>query len=259
MSSLDKVPPRRQGRLHPRRRRGHRLGPSLRLASAGADVPWWSGRASWAEPAAQKVRDAGCRALVVGGDMTREEDADRRGGRDPGRASAASTSSSTPIAAGPARCSSRPLSTARRLGLDLRAERASHPPPTQAAARAMIAAGNGGGSLNISSVRAQLGINAATRPMWRQSGRSAPSPARWLPNGRRTASRSTHLPTFVDTPQVAMLLDDRSQEGRGVRHPPRRVGTPDDLTGGGLFFAPMPPRFVTGQILTIDGGLTATQ
>jgi gluconate 5-dehydrogenase len=39
----------------------------------------------------------------------------------------------------------------------------------------------------------------------------------------------------------------------------RRIGTPDDLIGAVLFFVSPASSFVTGQILTIDGGLTATQ
>ena len=67
-------------------------------------------------------------------------------------------------------------------------------------------------------------------------------------------------PTFVDTPQVAMLLDDPEFKAAIVnRIPLRRVGTPDDLIGAVLFFCSPASSFVTGQILTIDGGLTATQ
>jgi gluconate 5-dehydrogenase len=37
------------------------------------------------------------------------------------------------------------------------------------------------------------------------------------------------------------------------------VGTTDDLLGAALFFCSRASSFTTGQILTIDGGLTATQ
>ena len=43
------------------------------------------------------------------------------------------------------------------------------------------------------------------------------------------------------------------------RIPLRRVGTTDDLLGAALFFCSRASSFTTGQILTIDGGLTATQ
>jgi gluconate 5-dehydrogenase len=67
-------------------------------------------------------------------------------------------------------------------------------------------------------------------------------------------------PTFVDTPQVAMLLDDPTFKANLIaRVPLGRVGSPDDLAGAVLFFCSDASSFVTGQVLTIDGGLTATQ
>jgi gluconate 5-dehydrogenase len=67
-------------------------------------------------------------------------------------------------------------------------------------------------------------------------------------------------PTFVDTPQVAMLLDDPVFKANLVsRIPVGRVGQTDDLVGAVLLFCSDASSFITGQILTIDGGLTATQ
>jgi gluconate 5-dehydrogenase len=43
------------------------------------------------------------------------------------------------------------------------------------------------------------------------------------------------------------------------RIPVGRVGTTDDLLGAALLFCSGASSFITGQILTIDGGLTATQ
>jgi gluconate 5-dehydrogenase len=43
------------------------------------------------------------------------------------------------------------------------------------------------------------------------------------------------------------------------RVPLGRVGSTDDLTGAVIFFCSDAASFVTGQILGIDGGLTATQ
>jgi gluconate 5-dehydrogenase len=64
----------------------------------------------------------------------------------------------------------------------------------------------------------------------------------------------------VDTPQVASLLADPAfKAGIVARVPLGRVGTTDDLVGPVLFFASDASAFVTGQVLMIDGGLTATQ
>ena len=67
-------------------------------------------------------------------------------------------------------------------------------------------------------------------------------------------------PTFVATPQIEDLLSDPAfKEGIIKRIPLGRVGQTDDLVGAVLFFCSDASSFVTGQILTIDGGLTATQ
>ena len=68
------------------------------------------------------------------------------------------------------------------------------------------------------------------------------------------------MPTFVDTPQVAMLLADPAfKAGIVSRIPLGRVGETDDLVGPAIFLCSDAASFVTGQILGIDGGLTATQ
>ena len=67
-------------------------------------------------------------------------------------------------------------------------------------------------------------------------------------------------PTFVETPQVASMLADAEFKARLVnRIPLKRIGQTDDLIGAVLLFCSDASSFITGQILTIDGGLTATQ
>ncbi len=132
---------------------------------------------------------------------------------------------------------------------------------TQAAVRAMIAAGRGGRVLNISSVRAQLGINAGYSAYVAAKGAVSSLTRQWAtewaPHG---ITVNAIAPTFVDTPQVAMLLDDPAFKASLVsRIPLGRVGGTGDLVGPAIFFCSEAASFVTGQILTIDGGLTATQ
>jgi gluconate 5-dehydrogenase len=59
---------------------------------------------------------------------------------------------------------------------------------------------------------------------------------------------------------VAKLLGDPAfKAGLVARVPLGRVGKTDDLLGAVLLFCSDASSFITGQILTIDGGLTATQ
>ncbi len=67
-------------------------------------------------------------------------------------------------------------------------------------------------------------------------------------------------PTFVRTAQTASLLADQDFCDRLVaRIPLNRIAETDDLVGAVLFFSSDASSFVTGQILTLDGELTATQ
>lgn len=132
---------------------------------------------------------------------------------------------------------------------------------TQAAARAMIAGGRGGRVLNISSVRATLGINAGYSAYVAAKGAINALTRQWATEwAKHGITVNAIAPTFVDTPQVAMLLDDPAFKASIVnRIPLARVGGTDDLTGATLFFCSDASSFVTGQVLGIDGGLTATQ
>jgi NAD(P)-dependent dehydrogenase (short-subunit alcohol dehydrogenase family) len=132
---------------------------------------------------------------------------------------------------------------------------------TQAVARQMIEQGGGGRILNISSVRANLGIKAGYSAYVAAKGAVSSLTRQWAtewaPHGIRV---NAIMPTFVDTPQVAMLLEDPAfKAGIVSRIPLGRVGETRDLTGPAIFLCSDAASFVTGQILGIDGGLTATQ
>ena len=133
--------------------------------------------------------------------------------------------------------------------------------PTQAAVKAMIAGGRGGRVLNISSVRGMLGIDAGYSAYVAAKGAINSLTRQWATEWARHGINVNAIsPTFVDTPQVAMLLGDPAfRKSLTDRIPLRRVGGTDDLIGPVLFFCSDASAFVTGQILLIDGGLTATQ
>ena len=133
--------------------------------------------------------------------------------------------------------------------------------PSQAAVRAMIAAGNGGRILNLSSVRGQLGIDAGYSAYVASKGAlnalTRQHATEWAKHGITVNAIS---PTFVRTKQTESLLADEAFYDRIVaRIPLRRIADPDDLVGAILYFCSDASAFVTGQVLTLDGGLTATQ
>ncbi len=132
---------------------------------------------------------------------------------------------------------------------------------TQAAVRAMIRAGEGGSVLNISSVRANLGINAGYSAYVAAKGAISSLTRQWATEWARHGIRvNAIMPTFVDTPQVASLLADPGfKAGIVNRIPLGRVGETRDIAGPAIFLCSDAASFVTGHVLAIDGGLTATQ
>jgi gluconate 5-dehydrogenase len=133
--------------------------------------------------------------------------------------------------------------------------------PTQAAVRSMIAAGHGGAVLNLTSVRANLGINAGYSAYVAAKGAISSLTRQWATEWAKHGIRvNAIMPTFVDTPQVATLLGDpKFKQGIVDRIPLGRVGETDDIVGPAIFLVSDAASFVTGQVLGIDGGLTATQ
>lgn len=67
-------------------------------------------------------------------------------------------------------------------------------------------------------------------------------------------------PTFVRTPINEFQLDDPEFYNKLVnRIPLGRIGTGKDIAAAAIFLASDASAFITGQILSVDGGLTAIQ
>lgn len=231
------------------------------LAEAGAKVVIVGRSKEAATDAAHKVESAGSEALVAIGDMTSEADAERvitETVEAFGRVDILVNA----IGGG----AGKVLHAAHEYPRDdwdwiFELNLRSALLPTQYAVRAMIEGGRGGRILNISSVRGQLGIDAGYSAYVAAKGAldalTRQEATEWARHGITVNSIS---PTFVDTPQVAMLLDDPVFKANLVaRIPVGRVGQTADLVGAVLLFCSDASSFITGQILTIDGGLTATQ
>lgn len=132
---------------------------------------------------------------------------------------------------------------------------------SQAAARAMIAGGNGGHILHLSSVRGQLGIdNGFSAYAAAKGGLDALTRQQATEWARHGITVNAISPTFVRTPQVAGLLaDDAFRERLVERIPLGRIAETDDVVGAALLLCSDASSFITGQVLTLDGGLTACQ
>jgi NAD(P)-dependent dehydrogenase (short-subunit alcohol dehydrogenase family) len=231
------------------------------LASVGADVAIVGRSAARLDDACKAVADIGRKALAIAADMTAREEADRAVAQTVdvlGRVDVAVNSIGGGAGTALYPAEEYPDTEWQRI-LDLNLTTAVH--LSQSAARAMISAGKGGSILNISSVRGQLAIDAGYSAYVAAKGAldalTRQHATEWARYGIRVNAIS---PTFVRTAQTASLLADQGFYERLVaRIPLRRIADPDDIVGAILFLCSGAADFVTGQVLTLDGGLTATQ
>jgi NAD(P)-dependent dehydrogenase (short-subunit alcohol dehydrogenase family) len=133
--------------------------------------------------------------------------------------------------------------------------------PTNAAVRAMIAGGRGGRVLHFSSVRGQLGIdNGFSAYVAAKGALDALTRQQATEWAKHQITVNALSPTFVATPQAATLLADEDfRAGLERRIPLHRIADTDDVVGASLLLCSDASSFITGQVLTLDGGLTACQ
>ena len=231
------------------------------LAGAGARVGVTGRTLETCEATVQRIQAIGSEGLAVSGDMTIEADTERAVEQTIGRFGRIDIVVNA-VGGGAGQVLHEAEEYPRSdwdwiMELNVR----STVLPTQAAARAMIAAGHGGAVLNISSVRANLGINSGYSAYVAAKGAISSLTRQWATEWAKHGIRvNAIMPTFVDTPQVASLLADPAfKAGIVGRIPLGRIGETKDLVGPAIFLCSDAASFVTGQILGIDGGLTATQ
>ena len=65
-------------------------------------------------------------------------------------------------------------------------------------------------------------------------------------------------PSLTDTPLASKLLNsDQKREANAERHPLKRIGTPEDIAAMGKFLLSEDASWITGQIMYVDGGMSA--
>jgi len=119
---------------------------------------------------------------------------------------------------------------------------------------------NGGGKIvNVSSVRGRYGTRAGMAEYCASKGAvdalTRQLAVEWAPH---RVYVNAIAPTVVETGFTTSILSDPSAVASLVeRIPLGRWAQPEDLVGPVLFFASPASDYVTGQILFVDGGLTA--
>jgi gluconate 5-dehydrogenase len=79
--------------------------------------------------------------------------------------------------------------------------------------------------------------------------------AEWAGHG---VQANALAPGYIETELTAPLMSDPDFDAWiRARTPAGRWGSPDDLVGAAVFLVSRASDFVNGQVLTVDGGLTA--
>jgi len=132
----------------------------------------------------------------------------------------------------------------------------------QAVARVQIAAGRGGRHVHLLSVRAQLGMRDRGYSAYCSSkgGVALLVKQHAVELARHGINVNGVAPTVVRTPMANDWLADAEIYRKLIeRIPLGRIAEVEDVSGPVLFFLSSAANFITGQVLYVDGGITATQ
>ena len=133
----------------------------------------------------------------------------------------------------------------------------------KAAGSRMIEQGDGGKVVLVSSTRGKLGLpngySAYCPSKAAIDGLTKALACEW---GKHNITVNAIAPTVFRSDLTAWMFADEDpgksvREGMLARIPLGRLGEPDDMTGPLVFLLSDASRFVTGQIVYVDGGYTA--
>ena len=132
----------------------------------------------------------------------------------------------------------------------------------QAAARKQIEGVRGGAQVHLLSVRAQLGLRGRGYSAYCSSKGGLVMMIR-----QHASELAAHgitvngiAPTVVKTDMARHWLENPDTRKQVLdRIPLGRVADPQDVAGAAVFFAAPAASFITGQVLYLDGGITASQ
>jgi gluconate 5-dehydrogenase len=132
----------------------------------------------------------------------------------------------------------------------------------QEVARHQVRAGRGGRHVHMLSARSELALRGRgySAYMSTKAGLAALVQQHTIELAPHGMTVNGVAPTLVETELVRPYLDDAAFRSQlEARIPLGRVGQPRDIVGPVVFFVSPAPDCVTGQVLDVDGGITANQ
>ncbi len=125
---------------------------------------------------------------------------------------------------------------------------------SRAASRAMMSQ-RYGRIVNISSVSGIRGNKGQTNYSASKAGVIGFSQSMALELAGRNVTVNCVAPGFIETDMTAALGDLGKEEAK-KRIPCKQLGQPEDIAEAVTFLASDAARYITGQVLTVDGGMT---
>ena len=237
--------------------RGLGLEMATALGEAGARVVITARREQWLTPAEQELRANGIDAVAVICDVSNPDDVNAairatidRFARIDVLVNNAGISWGEPVETMPLE-KWRQVFDTNTVGCFLM---------SQAAGNEMQRLGNGGAIVKITSVAGMIGLDADVLDA---VGYSASKGAiitltrdlavKWAPRGIRV---NAIAPGFFDT-RLSHAVLQKTQQKIEKATPMGRIGKPGELGGVAVFLASAASSYVTGQVLAVDGGMTA--
>jgi len=237
--------------------RGLGLEMATALGEAGASVVITARREQWLTPAEQELRAKGIEVLAVTCDVSNPDDVNAavratidRFARVDILVNNAGIAWGEPVETMPLE-KWRQVFDTNTVGCFLM---------SQAVGNEMLRLGNGGAIINIASVAGLTGLEANVLDA---VGYSASKGAiitltrdlavKWAKRGIRV---NAIAPGFFDTRLSHAQLEKTRQKIEQTT-PMGRIGKPSELGGVAVFLASPAASYVTGQVLAVDGGMTA--
>jgi 2-deoxy-D-gluconate 3-dehydrogenase len=124
----------------------------------------------------------------------------------------------------------------------------------QEAAKRMIAKGVGGSIINLSSILADAPIKGSAAYAMSKAAISQMTKSlalEWAPHGIRV---NAIAPGWFPTRLNETIMDGPAKGFLKGRNPMRRLGEPEDIDGAVLMLASDASSYITGTVITIDGG-----
>lgn len=121
--------------------------------------------------------------------------------------------------------------------------------------RVFLRQNSAGRIINISSIIGSRGYTGLAAYSASKAGLDGLTRALARENGRRNITVNSIAPGYLDT-EMSSTLSDKKRDQIIRRTPMHRLGTVADITPAISFLLSDDATFITGQTLTIDGGIT---